>query len=465
MFYGVEITTPLQDWQVLQRHGGRARLTIGGRWQLESGAIRAGVSSATPVLRLVNEQDQSWVFPWTPCTYQTGGDRLTGPEVRGEWRTEIELPEGGPYRIETSLDAVSRATGEHWMFRGDIRVHIGVGDVFCMAGQSNAAGYAKGWAFDPPDLRVRLQRNSGRWDMAAHPMNDATDTADCPNAPMGITGTSPFLSFGRRYADFAGVPVGLIQAAQGGSPISRWDESRNGDLFRNMMRKLGPGADIRAILWYQGCADADPDSAARYAESFARLVADTRREAGWAVPFFTMQLNRYETQPDPAAWGAVKEAQRQAALTMDQVFILPTAGLPQSDEIHNSAAGNVLLGELLARQAHAALNGGPAFEAPMLLKAEAAGDGIRLAFDHTDQLVRLRAQHDLADFRVTDEKGTLRVTEIAVEGSSLLLTLDRQPGRTAFVSYGSHPHGPEGIIADQRTYLPLVSFDHVEVTR
>ena len=68
MFYGVEITTPLQDWQVLQRHGGRARLTIGGRWQLESGAIRAGVSSATPVLRLVNEQDQSWVFPWTPCT-------------------------------------------------------------------------------------------------------------------------------------------------------------------------------------------------------------------------------------------------------------------------------------------------------------------------------------------------------------------------------------------------------------
>ncbi len=463
MFYGVEITTPIQDWQVLQRHGSKARLTIGGRWQLESGAIRAGVSSVTPVLRLVNELDQSWIFPWTPCTYQTGGDQLTGPEVKGEWRMEVELPEGGPYRIETSLDAVSRASGEHWMFRGDIRVHIGVGDVFCMAGQSNAAGYAKGWAYDPPDPRVRLKRNRGSWDMAAHPMNDATDAADCLNAPMSVTGTSPFLSFGRRYADLAGVPVGLIQAAQGGSPISRWDESRDGDLYRNMIEKLGPGADVRAILWYQGCADADQDNAARYADSFSRLVHATRRDAGWTVPFFTMQLNRYETQPDAAAWGAIKEIQRQAALTIDRVWILPTAGLPQSDEIHNSAAGNVRLGELLARQVHGALNNGPQFEAPMLQQTEAIPGGIRLTFAHAGQLVRLRAQHDAADFEIADENGPLTVRDISVNGPQLTLTLDRPAGAGTYVSYGGHPHGPEGLIIDQQTCLPLISFDHVEV--
>ena len=366
MFYGVEITSGLQDWQVVQRHDGKARLTLKGRWQLEKGAVRAGVRSATPVWRLVNEMDQSWIVPWTACDRQTGGDRLTGEEVKGDWEADIALPQGGPYRLETSLDAVSKETGEHWMFRGDIRVHIGVGDVFCMAGQSNAAGYARGLAFDPPDVRVHLKRNSGKWDMAAHPMNDATGAADCVNAPMGITGTSPFLSFGRRYADYTGLPVGLIQAAQGGSPMARWDNARNGDLYRNMIEKIKAAGGVRAILWYQGCADADAENAAIYAESFARMVSGARKEAGWQIPFFTMQLNRYETQIDAASWGKIKEIQRQAALNLEKVWLLPTAGIPQSDEIHSSAAGNVTLGEMLARQVHGALNGGPAYEAPDL---------------------------------------------------------------------------------------------------
>lgn len=464
MFYGVSIESGAKDWQVFQRHEGRAAVHLKGRWQLEPGAIRAGVRSATPVIRLVDEQDQTWIFPWTPCSRQTGGDRLTGDEVKGEWEADVTLPQGGPYRLETSLDAVSAASGEHWMFRGDIRVHLGVGDVFCMAGQSNAAGYAKGWAFDPPDPRVRLERNSGKWDMAAHPMNDATDAADCVNAPMSVTGTSPFLSFGRRYADLTGLPVGLVQAAQGGSPMQRWDERRSGDLFRNMISKIRAAGGVRAILWYQGCADADQENAALYADSFARLVADTRRETGEALPFFTMQLNRYEVQPDAAAWAAVKECQRQAARRMDGVWILPTAGLPQSDEIHNSAAGNVILGQLLARQVHGALNGGPAFEAPDLLEARREGDSIRLTFRHASGLTRLRSQHDAADFTLTDSRGPNPVAAVEAAGAALLLTPSRPCEGQAYLSYGCDPKGPEGSIVDQQTWLPIISFDHVEVS-
>lgn len=467
MFYGVSISSGMEDWQVFQRGSGGARARLKGLWQLEPGAVRAGVSSATPVLRLVNEQDQSWVFPWTPCARQTGGDRLTGGEVKGEWETEITLPQGGPYRLETSLDAVSRATGEHWMFRGDIRVHIGVGDVFCMAGQSNAAGYAKGYAYDPPDARVHLRRNSGKWDMAAHPMNDATGAADCPNAPMGITGTSPFLSFGRRYADETGLPVGLIQAAQGGSPIARWDSARVGDLYRNMIEKIREAGGARAILWYQGCADADEENAAAYAASFARLVGDTRRALGWAIPFFTMQLNRYETQPDAASWGKIKEAQRQAALKMEGVWLLPTAGLPQGDEIHNSAAGNVMLGEMLARQAHGALNGGAPFEAPMLEKARLTEEGLLLSFRNAGCLMRLRPLHDASDFTVLDEAGAIGVREVQPRGGALLLRLEQgRPLRGKMtVSYGAKPQGPEGGIVEEKTYLNIIAFDGAEVEK
>ena len=464
MFYGVEITSGLQDWQVVQRHDGKARLTLTGRWQLEKGAVRAGVRSAAPVWRLVNEMDQSWIVPWTACDRQTGGDQLTGEEVKGDWEADITLPQGGPYRLETSLDAVSKETGEHWMFRGDIRVHVGVGDVFCMAGQSNAAGYAKGLAFDPPDVRVHLKRNSGKWDMAAHPMNDATGAPDCVNAPMGITGTSPFLSFGRRYADYTGLPVGLIQAAQGGSPMARWDSARNGDLYRNMMEKIGPKGDIRAILWYQGCSDADEQNAVLYAESFSRMVDEARKEAGWQVPFFTMQLNRYETQPDAASWGKIKEIQRQAAMSLEKVWLLSTAGIPQSDEIHSSAAGNVTLGEMLARQVHGALNGGPAYEAPDLKEARLEGENIRLVFRNTNGLIRLRPLHDASDFCLHDEQGDNPIQRVAMRDQALLLTPARPVKGRAYLSYGAHPHGPEGGIVDQQTYLPIIAFDRVEVS-
>ena len=464
MFYGVEITSGLQDWQVVQRHDGKAFLALKGRWQLEKGAVRAGVRSATPVWRLVNEMDQSLIVPWTACDRQTGGDRLTGEEVKGEWEADIALPQGGPYRLETSLDAVSKETGEHWMFRGDIRVHLGVGDVFCMAGQSNAAGYAKGLAFDPPDVRVHLKRNSGKWDMAAHPMNDATGAADCVNAPMGITGTSPFLSFGRRYADYTGLPVGLIQAAQGGSPMARWDSARNGDLYRNMMEKIGPTGDIRAILWYQGCSDADEQNAVLYAESFARMVDEARKEAGWQIPFFTMQLNRYETQPDAVSWGRIKEIQRQAALNLEKVWLLPTAGIPQGDEIHSSAAGNVTLGEMLARQVHGALNGGPAYEAPDLKEARLQGENIRLVFRNNNGLIRLRPLHDASDFYLTDEQGENPIQRVAMQDQTLLLTPARPVKGKAYLSYGVHPQGPEGGIVDLQTDLPIIAFDRVEVS-
>jgi len=464
MFYGVAITFGLQDWQILQRTNAQATVRIGGRWRLEPGAVRAGVRSATPVYRLVSELDQRPLFPWTPCDHQTGADNLTSGDVAGEWDASVTLPQGGPYRLETSLDAVSRATGEHWMFRGDIRVHLGVGDVFCMAGQSNAAGYAKGFAYDPPDLRVHLLRNSGRWDLAAHPMNDATDAADCLNAPMSVTGTSPFLSFGRRYADLAGVPVGLIQAAQGGSPMKRWDLAREGDLYRNMMRKLGSGVPVRAILWYQGCADADPENAALYADGFTRMVSDLRRQAGWQVPVFTMQLNRYETQLDLVSWAAIKEIQRQLANQLPQVWLMPTAGLPQSDEIHTSASGNVSLGERLAMQVHGALNGGPAFEAPAPVDARMLDGRVCLSVRCAGPLSSLRVRHDLLDFILTDSRGVVPLGAMSIDGGSVIsLTPSRPVEGRCFLSYGCTPSGPEGLIVDQVTWLPIIPFDHLEV--
>ncbi|MBQ3669772.1 MAG: hypothetical protein II920_11165, partial [Clostridia bacterium] len=246
MFYGTRITYGLNDWQIIKSDNGSGRITIGGSWRLEDGAKKAGVSSADPSYRLVNEFDNSCLTDWIKADY-IDSDR---------WEATLTLPRGGLYRLETCLDAVSAKSGEHWRFRGDIKNHIGCGDVFAIAGQSNAAGYGKGIMQDMPDIRVHVKRNSGKWDMASHPLNDATDAPDCLNAPMGQTGTSPFIAFGRKHADYTNAPVGLLPCAQGGSSIKQWAPGMYRSLLDNMIAKIKRAGGANAVLWYQGCADA-----------------------------------------------------------------------------------------------------------------------------------------------------------------------------------------------------------------
>lgn len=246
--------------------------------------------------------------------------------------------------------------------------------------------------------------------------------------------------------------------------MARWDNARNGDLYRNMIEKIKAAGGVRAILWYQGCADADAKNAAQYAESFARMVKDTRRDLGEEIPFFTMQPNRYETQPDAASWG-IKEIQRRSALTLEKVHILPNAGLPLSDEIHNSSAGNVTLGQMLARQVHGTLNGGLPFEAPDIKNVQLENGNIRLSFRHVSAFTRLRPLHDAADFCLTDDLGKNEIQSVSVQEKDLLLTTARSVQGKGYLSYGAHPQGPEGAIVNQQTYLPIISFDHVEVSK
>ncbi len=68
-------------------------------------------------------------------------------------------------------------------------------------------------------------------------MNESTAAGSLPNEEMGIPGVSPYLSFGKKYYELTGMPVGLIQTAQGGSSIERRNP-KDGDLYGNMMNKI-----------------------------------------------------------------------------------------------------------------------------------------------------------------------------------------------------------------------------------
>lgn len=97
----------------------------------------------------------------------------------GRIRCNVRHSAGGPYRIDTGLETKSTTPDLTWVYRGDCVLHIGVGNLFIIAGQSNSAGYSRDFCLDPPSMDVHLYRNRSQWDIASHPMNENTYAETC----------------------------------------------------------------------------------------------------------------------------------------------------------------------------------------------------------------------------------------------------------------------------------------------
>ena len=250
---GVVLTQGPMDWQIVQQdEHGHGRLEIGGRWAIDvPGRVE---------VRLVREDTSAPVS--ASLDWQ-------GAETRddGTWSATLEsIPAGGLYRLETRVSAVD-APAYEWSCRGDMRHFLGVGDLWVIAGQSNSAGYGRDAVEDPPELGVHVFRNSGKWSVAAHPLNESTDTAHPVNREGANPGHSPYLAFAKAVRRETGVPIGLVQTALGGSPLSQWNPTEPGDsvLFDNMIHCVGlVGGGVRGILWYQGESDGGPGIADTY---------------------------------------------------------------------------------------------------------------------------------------------------------------------------------------------------------
>lgn len=238
-----------QDWQVLQRHDGFASVELAGVWNVPA---EFAEQVECVLVRVVDENTNRPVINWESCETTFDDGRKSG-----SWKHTLKnIPEGGLYRLETKV-----FSGDYvWGVRGDMRHHIGVGDIYCIIGQSNATGYGRDHVTDAPDMLVHLLRARGEWDIATHPFNDSTDTIFPDNREGSNPGSCPYLSFGKTLKNALHIPIGLIPAAEGGSPICDWLPSQNGYLYRNMQQYLNTiGNDFAGFLWYQGCTDAHDD--------------------------------------------------------------------------------------------------------------------------------------------------------------------------------------------------------------
>lgn len=336
---GVTILHGPQDWQILQQDpSGHASITLQGTWRTkeEHFFVQARIidqNSNTPVTSYLD---------WQNVTMDLANQSFT--------ITLAKIPAGGLYRVETRIRHPQAK--DRRAFRGDCIHHLGVGDLYVIAGQSNASGTGKGYAVDGPMLGVHQLGNDEQWKLATHPIEDATNTLH----PITITrifhGTSPWLTFGKYLYQKTRIPIGLIPTALGGSSISKWvnNHKEPGVLFNNMEDMIiKAGGKIRGLVWYQGETDSKENRMVDYAEKFTCFVNLVRELVDDPdLPIITGQLNSVKETWDDAGWTQVREIQRQLANQLHNVSLVVTIDCPMSDEIHNNSIGNVMLGERFA---------------------------------------------------------------------------------------------------------------------
>ena len=342
-----------RDYEVFQRHTFQAGyVSLAG--SLAAGGDRLETRTAGP------KKNEGWmVVPFDPKAHI--------------FRTLVPVSAGGWYSLEVRLLKRRKVVAQ-------VSVpHVGVGEVFVIAGQSNSTNYGE----------VKQQTESGMvvafsgtaWQIANDPQPGVQD-----NSANG----SFIPAFGdAMYARYH-VPIGVACVGHGSTSVRQWlpkgdridvpptmgkfvtqigpSEWRStGELFDGMldrMRQLGPNG-FRAVLWHQGESDAHqkPEheiTADQYRNLLERVIRASRRDAGWEMPWFVAQASYHS--PEDLSCPPIREAQSslwKEGVALEGPDTDQLTGENRQDNgkgVHFSARGLKAHGELWAEKVGAYLD-------------------------------------------------------------------------------------------------------------
>lgn len=317
------LTAP-QDYQVVQR----VSATVGTL--AVAGALSGSEAGEATIEVRITAGDRT--VGWQPL-----GSGIAAPHFDGR----MEAPAGGWHRLEV------RAVGRDGRIIAESQVgHVGVGEVFVVAGQSNSANHGEEKQTTQTGRVAAF--DGSRWQLARDPQPGASGSRGSFMPPLGDLLVERF-----------GVPVGFVPCGVGATsvrewlpqgatfpnpptlerrvarrPDGRWESK--GEAYATLiarMKSLGPQG-FRAVLWHQGESDANQKDATRtfpgplYREALATLIHESRRALGWEAPWFVAQASYH----NPADEGSPEIRAAQAALWQDGTAL---AG-PDSDALNGA---------------------------------------------------------------------------------------------------------------------------------
>ncbi len=296
----LEITSPVQ-FQVLQRSSNDScTVTIAGTIAAAfADAAPVGGAGVRPAIEARISQGAKTEQAWQRLNATWVNDAFTAP-----WT----LPAGGWYTLNIRA-VMDRSNSLSSNFATCAIEHVGVGEVFVVAGQSNSANHGS----EKQTTRTgKVSAWDGRhWQLANDPQPGASGSGGSFMPPLGD-----------QLAESFGVPIGFVACGLGATSVREWlpkgtafpnpptIETRisrlaNGqwasdgqayDRLVSRLKTLGP-AGCRAVLWHQGESDANQKDSSRtlpgplYREYLEKLISESRRECGWPAPWFVAQVS------------------------------------------------------------------------------------------------------------------------------------------------------------------------------
>jgi len=278
------LTLPL-DYQVVQRFTpdkGLIRIT---------GELSEDVPpDAAAQVRVVNDDKQ---MTWLQVNSVKGRKIIASYEAPagGWWKVEVQVVHGGK---QLALGSVA---------------HVGIGEVFVIAGQSNSANHGQEKqatktrrvaSFDGKSWRIADDPQpgaSGGGGSFVPPFADAVVAKE--NVPVGIIacgiGATSVREWLPKGATFPNPPTLVSRVEQ--LPNGQWaSKGAAYDAFIARMKSVPPQG-FRAVLWHQGESDANQKDATRtlpgklYREHLEKIIRDSRRAIGWDAPWFVAQAS------------------------------------------------------------------------------------------------------------------------------------------------------------------------------
>ncbi|MCF3648438.1 sialate O-acetylesterase [Synoicihabitans lomoniglobus] len=229
--------------------------------------------------------------------FTRSSDRDEGYPARNDWTPGVT--NWGKFRVELPMEVGWNSVWLRTKFRDHQTIdvsRVAVGELFIVAGQSNAAGAS--------DALFTTESNHVRRGTLNSAGTLVWGRGDDPQTPF--SGGSPWPLVGDALVDKLSRPIGFINVAEGGSSILDWNEE--GRLFQRLVAALNATRPhyVRAILWAQGESDSELSSE-QYRRHLSELIANVDRalERGLSVPW----LVAVSTQKGNQSFHAVRRAQ------------------------------------------------------------------------------------------------------------------------------------------------------------
>lgn len=307
-----------------------------------------------------------------------GGGAIEYRYKGGSWATLVASPSGGTFSqaatltegqgtLEVRLAANTGVT--------DSAVYIGVGEIFLIAGQSNAEG------------RLSLDQSYSHATLKAVVYDEAgTSWRDCidPTDSDPAAGGSIWPLIAKLFMADQGVPVGFITTAYGGTTlITDWKSTTPlGDKYTNCLNRIAAAAPngIKAMIWDQGEYDArDGVSRSEYNAALDALIINMQAASGLTFP---MVCDLVGYMSPAGTLDEIRQAQIEA--WEDNAYIYPGANSLTRAGLHWTTNANAAMhAGLLWIAMDEAFYGGPSGRGPRLVSAvtTSGSSTLTLTFD------------------------------------------------------------------------------------